>query len=284
LWQYQRERFPLFAHGPLIAAFSSSAVSLSFLLRGQAGAPSLGALCVALAVCVLFFLQLRIADEFKDFEEDARYRPYRAVPRGLVSLRELGAVFAAAALAQLLLSWLLSPSLVLVLFVVWLYLAAMTKEFFIRQFLEARPLLYLGIPDWLVAGGWPPAGLTWFLLASFFNGISLDVGRKIRSPADEEAGVKTYSAVWGRIGAVLAWWAALALTAICAAAVAVRIDFLWPFALLIGVLFGCGLVMGTVFLCRPLAGRGRLIEHFTAAWTLALYLGLGAAPLIWRAY
>ena len=33
-WIYQRERFPVLAHGLLIAAFSSSAVCFSQLLRG----------------------------------------------------------------------------------------------------------------------------------------------------------------------------------------------------------------------------------------------------------
>ena len=36
----------------------------------------------------LFFL-LRLFDEFKDAEDDAKYRPYRAVPRGLVTFGEL---------------------------------------------------------------------------------------------------------------------------------------------------------------------------------------------------
>src|SRR5829696_4543202 len=93
-WAYQRERFPVFAHGLLIAAFSYSA-----LLRGRAAVEPAGALA-AFVTAFLFFLQLRIADEFKDFEEDARYRPYRAVPRGLVSLRELGVVFALAGAVQ----------------------------------------------------------------------------------------------------------------------------------------------------------------------------------------
>ena len=53
---------------------------------------------------LLFFLQLRIADEFKDYEDDARYRPYRPVPRGLVSLRELAWVGVGAAAIQLALA------------------------------------------------------------------------------------------------------------------------------------------------------------------------------------
>ena len=60
---------------------------------------------------LLFFLQLRIADEFKDFEDDARYRPYRPVPRGLVTLRELAWVGVGAAAIQLALALWLEPSL-----------------------------------------------------------------------------------------------------------------------------------------------------------------------------
>ena len=90
-WTYQKERFPIFKHGILVAAFSSSAIAFSALLGG--GGPQWSAFFVAFLSSLIFFLQLRIADEFKDAEEDAKYRPYRAVPRGLVSLRELGFVF-----------------------------------------------------------------------------------------------------------------------------------------------------------------------------------------------
>src|SRR5262249_35693743 len=69
-WTYQRERFPVLAHGPLIAAFSLSAVSFSSLLRGRTELPDAKTAVVAFATSFLFFLQLRLADEFKDFEED----------------------------------------------------------------------------------------------------------------------------------------------------------------------------------------------------------------------
>ena len=93
-WVYQRERFPVVAHGVLIAAFSFSAVSFSRLLRGDVTLPSPATAATAFVTAFLFFLQLRLADEFKDFEEDSRYRPYRPVPRGLVTLRELGVLWA----------------------------------------------------------------------------------------------------------------------------------------------------------------------------------------------
>src|SRR6266542_689579 len=114
---YQRERFPVLAHGLLIAAFSSSAVSFSCLLRGGHSVPSPSSLLTAFATAFILFLQLRITDEFKDFDEDSRYRPYRPVPRGLVKLRELAAIGAFGALVQLGLALWLSPRLTLLLVV-----------------------------------------------------------------------------------------------------------------------------------------------------------------------
>jgi 4-hydroxybenzoate polyprenyltransferase len=69
-WIYQRERFPVVAHAPLIAAFSFSAISYSSMLCGAGVLPAPGAAMVAFFSALLSFLQLRLADEFKDFEED----------------------------------------------------------------------------------------------------------------------------------------------------------------------------------------------------------------------
>ena len=117
-WIYQRERFPLLTQGPVIAAFSFSAVSFSALSRHRAGTPPAGAVMVAFVTSFVFFLQLRIADEFKDADDDARYRPYRPVPRGLVRLPELAAVAIVGTFLQLLLALWLDRRLVGLLVVV----------------------------------------------------------------------------------------------------------------------------------------------------------------------
>ncbi len=54
-WIYQRERFPVLAHGPLIAAFSFSAVSFSSLLRGEVVLPGTDRVAVAFVSALLFF-------------------------------------------------------------------------------------------------------------------------------------------------------------------------------------------------------------------------------------
>jgi 4-hydroxybenzoate polyprenyltransferase len=295
-WAYQRERFPIVAHGLLIAAFSSSAVCFSTLLRKQVGPPPALTLLVAFGTAFLFFLQLRIADEFKDAEEDARYRPYRPVPRGLVTLRELGALGALAGGVQLFLGLALSTTLVLLLAGAWVYLALMSKEFFVGAWLKEHPIPYMIshmviIPivdfyatacDWWPAAGWPPRGLGWFVAASYFNGIVIEVGRKVRAPADEEPGVNTYSALWGPRTAVLLWLGALLATAGCAVLAAAQVAFAVPMAVVVAVML---LVAGLVawrFLDQLTPGSGKRIENLAGVWTLVLYLSVGAVPLLWR--
>jgi 4-hydroxybenzoate polyprenyltransferase len=134
---YQRERFPVLAHGPLIAAFSSGAVCYSAQLRAAASSArpsaSVPSLIVAFMSCLLFFFQLRVSDEFKDHEEDSRWRPYRPVPAGLVTLRELGWLAVAVRVIQLVAALWLAPPLVAPLLLVWGYAALMTKEFWVKE-------------------------------------------------------------------------------------------------------------------------------------------------------
>ncbi len=292
---YQEERFPLLAHGPLIAAFSACAVSYSALLRGVA-VPSLGMFLTAFIVCLLLFLQLRIADEFKDAGEDAKWRPYRAVPRGLVSLKELRLVFVLAAIAQTALVLLLDPKLMIVLGIAWTYLALMSVEFFCRDWLKKHPVIYLishmGIMplvdffatacEWLPRGSQPPTGLGWFLATSFCNGIVIEIGRKLRQPADEEAGVETYSRLWGKSGGCIVWLIALAATFICATKAASQINFQSPVLIALMVIFGFAMIEGYRFTTtlRP----GKKIELVSALWTLILYLTLGLIPLIAKVF
>lgn len=293
---YQRERFPVVAHGLLIAAFSASAMSYSALLRGRTHLPPLPMLAVGFVSSFIFFLQLRIADEFKDFEDDARFRPYRPVPRGLVSLKELLAVGVAGAAVQLGLALVIDPRLALILGGVWAYFALMTKEFFAAKWLKAHPLAYLLshmliMPlidfyvtafDWLVAGGPPPRGLAWFLAVSFLNGTVVEIGRKIRAPEDEETGVETYSALWGRARATFVWLGALLITASTAIGAALQIRFAVADAVLLVILLGGAAAVAAHFLATERSRSGVLIEGMSGAWTLAMYLSLGVVPLALR--
>lgn len=294
---YQRERFPVLAHGALIAAFATGAVAYSAQLRLGAGTlPSGRSALVAFASCFLFFLQLRVADEFKDFEDDARHRPYRPVPRGLVTLRELGVVGAAAVLAQAALALWLAPALLAPLALVLAYMAAMSAEFGAKAWLRARPItvlwthmliiplidLYATACDWLAAGDAKAvgAGIAWFLVASFFNGVVVEIGRKTRAPSDEEPGVETYSALWGGGRAVGAWLGAMLVTAVAAALAARELGSARALLVPLGAILLLAAAAGWRLVRHPAPGRGRILEVLSGVWTLAMYLGVGWLPVL----
>jgi 4-hydroxybenzoate polyprenyltransferase len=296
-WIYQRERFPVFAHAPVILAFSLSAVAYSALLRGADSLPGWKPCLVALLSSFLSFLQLRLADEFKDRDEDAKYRPYRPVPSGLIKLRELAWLWAACLVLQLALSLWIAPPLAILLGITWIYFGLMTKEFFARRWLKARPVVYMVshmaiMPlvdlyatacDWIPAHRfYPPRGLLWFLLVSLFNGMVIEIGRKIRVPQDEEKGVETYSFLWGRRVAVFVWLAMMTVAWGLACVAAAKIRFSAPVALILACSVVVAALLSAQFLRAEISGAGKRLETMAGVWSLVLYLSLGVLPIALR--
>jgi 4-hydroxybenzoate polyprenyltransferase len=294
--EYQAERFPFLQHGLLIVTFALSAASYSRVCRGAEGFIPISHAVVGSITALLLFFLLRIADEFKDFEEDSRYRPYRAVPRGLVSLRELGWIALGALVVQIGLNAAIIPSILPALLVPLLWLALMTKEFFVRDWLKSRPIVYMishmlimpaidlyttGL-DWLVAGTGPPRGIEFFLVVTFLNGIVVEVGRKIRTPDAEEPNVETYSALYGPVRGANGWLIVLLLTYFSAIAAALYAGFgMAGFVVLSALLLLCSLP--ALRFRRTLDGRdAKRIELAAGVWTIGMYLTLGAAPMVLR--
>jgi 4-hydroxybenzoate polyprenyltransferase len=294
-WIYQRERFPLVSHGLLIAAFSASAIAFSAFAR-HAALPAWWLLAAGFASSLLFFLQMRIADEWKDAAEDAEFRPYRPVPRGLVSLRELAWAGGAAGAVQFAVALAITPRLVPLLLGVWIYFALMSREFFVSRWLRAHPVAYIGshmliMPaidfyvssfDWLVAGVSAPHSLAWFLVVTFCNGLVVEIGRKIRAPRDEERGVETYSAMWGRVRATWIWCAAFAATAVLATIAAAHIDLTHVDAPIFGAVLVVAVVATIAFVRYPVPLAAKFIEALSGAWTVVMYTALGLLPFVVR--
>lgn len=299
LWIYQAERFPLLKSGLLIAAFGVSAVCVSAQLRGYFALPDVHGLVVAVLCLFGFFVQLRVADEHKDLEDDRRWRPERPVPRGLVTLGELRTVAYVAAFAQLALALTLSPKLLAPLLLVWGWMALMSVEFFAPAWLKARPTLYLVshmavMPlidlfatacDWMAEGdGLPPAGLglAAFLALSFANGTALELGRKAWSPSDEREGVETYSKLWGvrTTGLVLG---ATILAAVALAAV-VNYETAAPVYYLALLSAAAGFAVSAIwtYVRAPTTKRAHGVENVAGLWVFAAYVFLGVAPVITR--
>ena len=296
LWIYQRERFPLGALSLLSLMLGAATTMFSALAAGTA-APPAGTIAAAAASALLVFLQMRILDEFKDFEDDARFRPYRPVPRGLVSISELRGVLAAAALAQLAIALAVDLRLLWLLAALWGYLFLMTMEFFVREWLRARPFayiashnpfgaliaLYASAFEWLPRSGEPQPALALLALVALFDTSLLEIGRKIRAPRDEEPGVVTYSGVWGRPTAAGAWLGVFFLVVVLGWLAARQTGYGAVFAALMAPL---GVAAGIVcwrYLQEPETRRAKAIEGLSGVATLVLYAALGPVPLLLQA-
>lgn len=296
LWEYQAERFPVFKHGVLIAAFGTSAVCLSALLRGAA--PEWLALVVAVLVLFGLFFQLRVADEHKDNEDDTRYRPERPVPRGLVTLGELRVVAIGVGLAQVALTAWLDWTLLGLLLLVWAYMAVMTKEFFVPAWLKKRPIIYMVshmaimplIDLYATACDWWPAGVALhedfgltlgaFLLLSLVNGSVIEIARKSWAPGMEREGVETYSKLWGAGRAGVAVMAVVLAGLALAAFVNVRSGAsIWFLVVLMAVTMYAAWT-AIDYAGTPSEKTVKRMETGTALFVIGNYVLLGVLPLM----
>lgn len=295
--EYQRERFPFLQHGPLIVVFAFSAASYSRICRGVPGFIPIADFIPGALTALYFFLLLRLYDEHKDFEEDSRWRPYRAVPRGLVSLRELrnlGFILTGIVVAV---NALLMPRLLPAVAAVLIYTALMGREFFVRDWLKRHPIVYmlshmLVLPvidfytsglDWINAGSNLPEGLEFFLGVTFLNGVVIEFGRKIRAPQDEEEGVETYSALYGSRRAALIWAGVLVLTCGAAFAAAIRAGEGLPVLVALATILVACALPALLFARAPSTKLSGWIEKASGVWTIGMYLTLGGAPMLARA-
>ncbi len=275
---YQSERFPLMRHAPLVIVTALCVLMFTLGLRGETGLPNLLVWLGSSVVTLGLFFQLRVLDEFKDFDEDAKFRPYRAVPRGVLKLSELAAAGWAVAATQLALTWLFAPRATLTLLICWAFMALMAVEFFVPHWLQARPLLYMishapitgfiqiNISAWLWTTG-VPLEILWLALSATAAGMILEIGRKLRAPQDEEPGVVTYTAAWGRPRALAAW--------LIAAGVAATLTLASSFGSVAVV--GLSLVglsslwLVWIFNQSPQTRLAKLFEPLSAAWALVVF-------------
>lgn len=296
LWAYQKIRFPVAGFAPLVIAFTFSSAAYSRVARGAPGFISWHLFAGGAFTALVFFFMLRVLDEHKDREIDARYRPELPVPSGLVSLRELRMIGGSLLALTVAFNVLFAPELLWAYAVVAIWAALMTKEFFVGEWLRAHPAAYLlshmaimpaidlyttGL-DWLTERAPPPRALIAFLAVTFANGILIEIGRKLRHPDDEREGVDSYTKVWGIQLSVAVWLLTLLASALCAwiasrdvGTSGITLFVLTPLALLAA--------LPTLrFLRGPSARAAGQIEKVSQLWPLLTYLLLGIAPYATR--
>ncbi len=291
---YQKERFPVLGHGLLVASFSFSAISYSRICRGAEGFVAWETFFVGILTTITLFLLVRIFDEFKDAEDDARYRKELPVPRGLVSLRELGVIGIILVVLQVVVNFWFFPKMLVLYFVVIGYLSLMGKEFFVSEWLKKHQFWYVTshmfiIPlvdiyasglDWLLEGVSAPKGLMFFFAVSYMNGIVVEIGRKIRTPQKEAEGVLSYTAMLGTNRAVILWIFILLITL----SLSIAASFFAGYGIAAFIVLGCVFMLcvspAVLFLYNKTTRLSKMIEYASALWTIAMYLTLGGGPMI----
>lgn len=217
-YTYQKERFPILTFGIyvlsiVIAVFSYTNSKVTRTVDYMIILPMF-------LVTFLQFLMTRIVDEFKDYEEDCKYRPYRPVPRGLIKLKELKVLFIICGILQFFITIIFAKGWISIisLGIMWIFFAIMSKGFFIKKILDKHILLEVTLDEIMM-----PLMIAFLItftpyinknnpismnISNIFNAKTLlimsyivswivEVARKIRSKEQEEKGVKTYTAVLG---------------------------------------------------------------------------------------
>ena len=297
LWTYQAERFPLGKTALLLAVFSAASISLSAHLADRPLPSAWVFIAVWLAV-IVFFFQLRAADEFKDLEDDRRYRPERPIPRGLVSLRLILWLAAGAGVFAVLLTLSVTPLLLVPLLLVWLWLGLMTAEFFVPAWLKARPLLYLvshmaimafidfyvTASEWLPYAPLPPPGIWVFVVMSCVNGCVLEFGRKTWAPGNEREGVETYSALYGPRLSAWVWGGCCVVAWVLLCIVSTSAGAGWIAALLGALILVPILLAARAFAHAPSDAGQKRIDTLAGLWVFACYAIAGFAPYLGESF
>lgn len=316
---YLNERFPLGKNSIFVLIFTLSGYIYTGLLYNskiinqifskEIKVPMPWHKIVALFIIIfMFFFQLRITDEFKDYEEDLKYRAYRPVQRGIISLKSLGKIGIATVIIQIMLAHVIDPEIIYFMIFVWIYMFLMAKEFFIKKWLTKRILIYalshvvimifitlviVSATQYIVLDGaeniFEFGALQWYrhnidfaliplFTLNYLNGIVLEIGRKTRRADEEEHGVQTYSKLWGKKKAAVILSLLFAVEYFL---VILGLSYTYEkYFLFSGLVLLIILIISIYFMIKFLKKdlSGKIVESVSGLWIVLSSMGLGLLP------
>jgi 4-hydroxybenzoate polyprenyltransferase len=286
---YLDERFPAGRYAILIASYYSSNQFLAQALTRPDepvhydGSSVLGALVV---LCVFF--HLRVFDEHKDYAEDGRHFPGRVLQRGLVTLAHLKGLAAVAIGVEFVLGASRGPAALAATGVVFAYTVLMLKEFFLRDWLKRRFLLYAGVHLLIMpllallvysftTGRlpWQAPGWFWvYALVGFFVTFNWEVSRKLRSPEEEIEGLDSYTRVFGTYGAAYVVLGIRVVDTLLVSLVGLHLGLSPAFYAVLVILFAACMVGFLQYRFQTSPRTARRMELYAALYIVAFDLAL----------
>lgn len=206
-----QERFPI---GTVITGILIYVSCKIILFTPVGGSTSWSFSDIAGGLMIAFhFLILRIFDEFKDYEYDKIYNPERIVQKGIIKLNELKILGLIAFALQLVCFSLVSElkiSATLAFSFLWIWTLLMFKEFFIKEYLKPKLLLYsflhLLVSPLLVvviyfslnrSESLSPVLYSLFGL-NLLTGFLYEISRKLKGIEEDQKGSLSFSEIYGR--------------------------------------------------------------------------------------
>ena len=313
---YLNERFPLGKNSIFVLIFTlsgyiytsllyNSKIMHPFYVKGIRVPMSFYRIVPLFIIIFMFFLQLRITDEFKDYEEDLKYRAYRPVQRGVITLKALGKIGIATIIIQIILAYVIDFKIIYFMIIVWFYMFLMAKEFFIKKWLTKRILIYAlshvvimvfitlviveatqyivpkNIFDVFILQRYKhniDIALIPLFALNYLNGIVLEIGRKTRRADEEEHGVQTYSKLWGKKKAAVILSLLFAVEYFL---VILGLSYTYEkYFLFSGLVLLIILIISIYFMIKFLKKdlSGKIVESVSGLWIVFSSMGLGLLP------
>ena len=217
LLAYTKERFPLIPI--LLFVFLLTAGYAHFFATwfGVTFSWQEPKLWLTMVTVFLFMLQLRMADEIKDFQKDSIAFPERILPRGIIKLDLIRKILYSTIAIELIVSAIMGKSHVIFMIILQVWAFLMAKEFFCKEFLDKQVTLSLVLHQLIL----PPLALysafafitiedLVFDLALIEGLIYLsliyttyELARKTWSPDRENTHADSYTRFWGIKRAVI---------------------------------------------------------------------------------
>jgi 4-hydroxybenzoate polyprenyltransferase len=291
LKSYLDERFPAVRYAILIASYYSSNQFLAQTLTRPSEPVHYDGSSVRGAIIVFcIFLHLRVFDEHKDYDEDCRHFPDRVLQRGLVTLDHLKVLGVLAIGVEFALAAYQGPAALAAVGVVFVFTLLMLKEFFLRDWLKRRFLLYAGVHMLIMPllallvysvttgrHSWQAPG--WFCVYSFvgfFVTFNWEVSRKIRIPEEEIEGVDSYTRLFGTYGAAYVVLGVRVVDTLLVSLVGLHLGLSpWFYAVLV-ILFAVCMVGFLQYRFQTSAQTARRMELYAGIYIIAFDLALAA--------
>jgi hypothetical protein len=273
---YLGERFPIPSYLILSLGFAYSGALLSN------SHPNPSRIALATLTLMLFFAELRLMDEFKDYQKDIIAHPERPLPRKLLDLGQVETVILTLFYSMVALGGtvtvMISPIAGLLLLSFTGYLWLMYKEFYVGEQLSRSPFVYafthqiiiipicffcIAVNDGTMDFNTPAIAYSFSVLGAFF---SYEICRKLDPQANPI--LKTYLSVYGAKTTYAVVFLLLSLSFYWAPEIDAQ-SFLWPMEFIVGLSLMLVLIKPHRFKVAEAVATLSLIIHI---WAMPIQL------------